>query len=463
MNHQINSAAGSGNGANAPHELFALTDEQILEIEPEAEPSGPAPAVIPSEARNLSSSATDQVAQSKRDSSSPAAPRNDRTEQSASDAAATSHESPVTSHAEAEPPQWVAEAMNDPQRGREARAFWEGSQKTQEVAEAYREVFAKPEAARAAAERARVLDEIDRAYFGAAGNSAEQTSAARAQLAQMMMRENPAAFREMVFAGLRALEETGKSVAQAFRPEGASSTEALAATDRKGLTPEGVSYSAASVVGAQHAAPQLSSTSTHEAHVAAYAAFEKTANEELEKSVGGAIERTIERALPVAQPLLAVRGGGEAQARLPDGQARVPALHERLSAAIRQDVEVALKGDRQLSERIAQILSARRFDGDTRAQVVRLIDERAKQLVPGAAKRVLQDWTQTTLATHRTRTKQNDTAAARSDLAPANGDTRAPSLRSGDNSRSSDRDKSGGTRSGKVDYRKLSDEQILNL
>jgi len=290
MNHQINSAAGSGNGANAPYELFALTDEQILEIEPEAEPSGPAPAVIPSlpaqagEARNLSSSATDQVAQSKRDSSSPAAPRNDRTEQSASDASSTSHESPVTSHAEAEPPHWVAEAMNDPQQGREARAFWEGSQKTQQEAAAYREVFAKPEEARAAAERARVLDEIDRAYFGATGNSAEQTSVARAQLAQMMMRENPAAFREMVFAGLRALEETGKSVAQAFRPEGASSTEALAATDRKSLTPEGVSYSAASVVGAQLAAPQLSSTSTQEAHVAAYAAFERAANDELEKS-----------------------------------------------------------------------------------------------------------------------------------------------------------------------------------
>src|SRR4029077_2732376 len=98
---------------------------------------------------------------------------------------------------------------------------------------------------------------------------------------------------------------------------------------------------------------------------ASYAAFEKAANEELEKSVGGAIEHTIAQALPVAQPLLAVRGGGEAQAR-------VPALHERLSAAIRQDVEAALKGDRQLGEQIAQILSGQGFDGETRAQVVRL-------------------------------------------------------------------------------------------
>src|SRR5258708_7348094 len=155
MNTNVNtSAASPANGESALQDLFALTDEQILEMEREEDPSDPAPAVIPSEARNLTSYATDQVAQSKRDSSSPAAPRNDRTEQSASDAAATSHESPVTSHAEAEPPRWVAEAMNDPRRGREGGACWEGSQKTPQEAAADRERIAKPGEARAAAERA---------------------------------------------------------------------------------------------------------------------------------------------------------------------------------------------------------------------------------------------------------------------------------------------------------------------
>src|SRR5216684_3951021 len=55
--------------------------------------------------------------------------------------------------------------------------------------------------------RGRLLEEIDRGYFGAAGNSPEQLSASRAQLAQRMLREDPAAFREMVVAGLRALQE----------------------------------------------------------------------------------------------------------------------------------------------------------------------------------------------------------------------------------------------------------------
>ncbi len=369
--------SAAGNGESTLHDLFALTDEQILEIEPEAQDAtvsrGPWPATAGRPVTREEKSGAQAQAVSGPDQNEVELGTAGKKPSTEHGARGAGHDAQSALAVPQEPPRWVAEAMNDPQRGREARAFWEGSQKTQQEAAAYREVFAKPEEARTAAERARVLDEIDRAYFGATGNSAEQTSAARAQLAQIMLRENPAAFREMVFAGLRALEETGRSVAQAFRPEAASSTEAFATADRKGLTPEGVSYSAA---GASPAPAASDASGHHESQIAAYAAFEKAANEELEKSVGGAIERTIERALPVAQPLLAVRGSGETQAR-------VPALHDRLSAAVRQDIEAALKGDRQLSEQIAQILSARRFDGDIRAQVVRLIDERAKQLVPG--------------------------------------------------------------------------------
>jgi hypothetical protein len=37
MNQQIASTASGNNGESTPHDLFALTDEQILEIEPEAQ------------------------------------------------------------------------------------------------------------------------------------------------------------------------------------------------------------------------------------------------------------------------------------------------------------------------------------------------------------------------------------------------------------------------------------------
>jgi len=299
--------------------------------------------------------------------------------------------------------------------------------------------------ARAAAERARVLDDFDRAYFGAAGKSAQEISASRAQLAQTMLREDPAAFREMVFAGQRALEDLGKrsgenTVAQALRPEGVSSSVSAAPTDRKSLTPEGVSYS-----------------DQHAAALAAYASFEKATNDDLERSVGATIERTLLQALPNASRVSSASGAGEQHAA---------PLQARLSAAIRQDVEAALKGDRQLSEQVAQILSGRRLDNETRAQVVRLIGERAQQLVPVAAKRVLNDWTQTTLAAHRGNATRADSASSRSNIA---GDV-AQALRP-EEVRSSRKtmEKSAGLKARatasdrRVDYRKLSDEQILDL
>jgi len=496
--------ASPANGQSALHDLFALTDEQILEIEPEAQDVAGArdpwplireenaheqaqarratPAVIPSEARDLSSSdMADEAARSNRDSSSPSVARNGGMGQSAPDAAATSHQSQVTSHDSAQPPAWLAAQMKDPWRGEEAWELWNGAQQARQEAAAYRAAFATPEdaralkelypggvnEARAAAERARVLDEIDRAYFGAAGNSPEQASAARAQLAQTMLRENPAAFREMVFAGLRALEESGKgagekTVAQALRPEGFSSPVAPTTADRKTLTPEGVSYSGEP--GASSARPQPAAATResqavdHDARLAAYASFEKAANEDLERSVGAAIARTIEQALPsLSRTENSSAAGTQHPGRAGTGAAP---LQARLSAAIRQDIETALKGDRQLGEQIAQILSARRFDNETRAQVVRLIDLRARQLVPVAAKRVLNDWTQTTLAAHRGNGARADAASSRREVAPA-------SLPGGSSANSHTQQRPdpnrGAARSRAVDYRKLSDEQILDL
>jgi hypothetical protein len=421
VNTSVNtSAASPANGESSVQDLFALTDEQILEIAPEAERSN--------------------------------------SEDSVAAASATNHQSPATSHQTAdqgtsaqpqlvvppEPPTWLAARMKDPWNGEEARELWNGVQQAKQEAAAYRAAFANPEdaralkelypggvsEARAAAERARVLDDIDRAYF--AGDTAQ-----RSQLAQMMLREDPAAFREMVFEGLRALEGAGK------QGNGTPSNTAasLPATDQKTLQDSGPTLRPRS--GQEPGATQVqheSPVTSHESQVAAYASFEKAANEELERSVGGAIERTLAQALPNASRVSNASGVG-AQHAAP--------LQARLSAAIRQDVEAALKGDRQLSEQVAQILSGRRLDNETRAQVVRLIGERAQQLVPVAAKRVLSDWTQTTLAAHHSRNQKTETTAARKDVSVAN---------AGPNSSSS---RTAPPKS--VDYRKLSDEQILNL
>src|SRR5712691_3320042 len=223
MNPVVSTSAPAANGASTPHDLFALTDEQILEIEPEAEG-----AVT----RDLSSVTREEKPNGHAQASSEPAhgePSNTSVgEKTSLDAQATAHDSSTghgtrsTEH-DAEPPAWLAAQMKDPWSGEEAKELWNGVQQARQEAAAYRAAFATPEdaralkelypggvsEARAAAERAKVLDDFDRAYFGGAGKSAQEVSASRAQLAQTMLREDPAAFREMVFAGLRALEESG--------------------------------------------------------------------------------------------------------------------------------------------------------------------------------------------------------------------------------------------------------------
>src|SRR5229473_2953738 len=432
-------------------DLFALSDEQILEIEPEAEVAGQRSAVASAERTLLAA---------------------DGNAGTAAVASATSHQSPATGHKlteqrtgaqpqlalPLEPPAWLAAQMKDAWGGEEAREFWNGVQQARTEAAAYRAAFATPEdaralkelypggvsEARAAAERGRLLEEIDRAYFGAAGNSPERTNASRAQLAQRMLREDPAAFREMVVAGLQALQEAEQG-----------SGAAANAANLPGLAQ--VFAESRSTVGAQQAAPQPGKASASEAHLASYAAFERAANEDLERSVGGAIERTLVQALPSVEQHSAP---GQPRAQ------RAAPLRERLAASVRADVEKALQGDRQLGEQVAQILSSRRFDNDTRAQIVRLISDRAQQLVPGAAKRVLNEWTQTTLAAHRGRTQRADAASVRADVAQASvpahpaGSEKTQGRRQ-DASRSAAQARS--TRSSSINYRKLSDEQILEM
>ena len=423
------------NGTSTMHDLFALSDEQILEIEPETQDvQAHAAADAADRAFSTQGDFPEEIAvPPSRDG------RDGNSEAAQQELQSNIQQSPITRHINS-PPQWLAERMADQQTGAEARELWNGVQQSRQEAAAFREVFAKPEDARAAAERSRVLDDIDRAYF--TGDATQ-----RAQLAASMLREDPAAFREMVFAGLRALEEAGKSAATnnfAQRPPNPVGA---------GLAPPADARAADSRVGAQHAAPQVGNTPATDAHLAAYATFERAANEELERSVGGAIERTLDQALPHGN------------------RAENAAMRNRLAATVRQDIEKALQGDRQLGEQVAQVLSARRLDSNARAQIVRLIGDRAQQLVPGTAKRVLSEWTQTTLDSHRGRTNRIETAAARRDVSPASSESRAASSAANSARSTQNQNRQRDTRSSaqasashgrKVDYRRVSDEQILD-
>jgi hypothetical protein len=408
------------NGHSTLHEMFVLSDEQILGIDPEPQdvevsadrgrPAGRAEV-----APGFSPASGGAIATSEDAAQKGGATATGDSQESAATAAATTTEAP----------------FSNPEDVRALTELYPGGLNQ----------------ARAAAERARLLDDIDRAYF--AGDATQ-----RAQLAAMMLREDPAAFREMVFEGLRALEageNTGRprSVADALgRVSSAKApvTQPFLAVHGANDAHTGQPARTAEAAQAGMPAPQE--------HLAAYAAFERAANADLEKSVGGAIERALQQALPNL-------GKGDVGATA--GAQHAAPLQARLTQAIRQDVEKALQGDRQLGEQIAQILAGRRFDDETRAQVVRLINDRALQLVPGAAKRALSDWTQATLAAHRSRNARADAASSRREVATA-----APMPRDLHAGKQNDAPQitRGGTRpasKGRVDYRRLSDEQILDM
>src|SRR6266404_5821917 len=451
-------------GDQTAHDLFVLSDEQILDIKPETEVARTESRVASQETSAEPSSRSTTRASEPNQTATAAAPTS------------TGHASLATSHDPIEPPPWLAAQMQDPWGGEEAREFWDGVQQARSEAAAYRAAIASPEDARAlkelypggvneartAAERARLLDEVDRAYFGAAGNSPEQISASRAQLAQRMLREDPVAFREMIEAGTRILQEAGtqnyapKSVASAVSEPRASrhdAGESSLVAAQHSAPPQGNAAPAATPASqALHGSPVTS----HES-LSAYAAFERAANEDLERSVGGAIERTLMQALPSFE-----QHNTPGQA----GVQRAAPLRERLAGSVRVEVEKALQGDRQLGEQVAQILATRRFDSDTRAQIVRVIAERAQQLVPVAAKRVLNEWTQTTLAAHRGRTQRADSASSKADVASASVPAR-PISNSQTQTRRQDTSRGAGqastTKSRQINYRKLSDEQILDL
>src|SRR5579885_2377093 len=444
-------AAPAGHG---PGELFFLSDEQILEIAPDGN-------------TNIPGSAPEATPRPAEDTPGRGVPAAEATPQSAGirsigNTPPSASAAPPGTAVLPEPPPVLAQMMADPESGAEARELWSGIQEARAEVAAYRACFASPEEARAlkelypggaaearaAAERARVLDEIDAAYFGGAGSSPEQASAARAALAERLLRENPAAFREMVCAGLRALENA------------AAVSEAAPASPAAAPRPQGVTAEppfGAAASGPVHASPAAS----HPA-LSAYAAFEQAANADLERSVGDSIERTLARALPNL-------ARDEANAGARPGSV---SLRDRLAASIRQEIEQALRSDRQLSEQVTQILSARRFDAETRAHVVRLIGDRARQLVPGAARRVIGEWTQSALAAHRAPAERSGAGLAGREVPAGSGNSselpHASPRETALNIRA-DRGphdaalRDSMPRSRNLDYRKLSDEQILDL
>jgi hypothetical protein len=131
---------------------------------------------------------------------------------------------------------------------------------------------------------------------------------------------------------------------------------------------------------------------------------------------------------------------------LPEGIAE--GARRRIGEDVFREVHASLASDRELSRRVGETLRDWKFDAAARQQVVALVSGRARAVLPEVARRVVAEWTSSVLASDRAKMARIDSAAARRDITGG----RLPEPLA-----------SSALRSREVDYRRLSDEQILEM
>src|SRR5579863_7385840 len=304
-------AAGAVN-AGAPGATY-LTDEEILGMEPIGTSAAKPNAVIPSEARNLSSIADGSRDTAQRDSSGKDVPRNDNFQATTAGAEAS-----------AQMPSWMQAAAADPQHGGEAQQLWREHQE-------FRAAFASPEEARAIKEllpggvrdvltlreATQSVDRIDAAIFSG-------DARAQSEVVAELARANPAAFRSMFAEAARVLagmgmgsNEAGGREAQGREAENPAVARLFRGGEvgdgaRKSLGSEDPSYSNSPQSGSDksrvtnHPSPELRASelqiTNHQSSrsnlqppasnlqnfdPAAYAAFERATNDAVARDVRG--------------------------------------------------------------------------------------------------------------------------------------------------------------------------------
>jgi hypothetical protein len=276
-------------------------------------------------------------------------------------------------------------------------------------AHAYREAFATPEDARAATAQLADLGRMDALFFS-------RHPEHHAELARSLASLDPAAFASFTQAAAELAAQT----------QGQHSRAAIPATgtrERNGDVPSAQTRTE----GHNHRDATASTRHAPAGPSAAQTEFFQTANAEAVQGVLGAIESQVERLLP-------------------DGISK--SARNRVVGEIYRELDSALQSNRQFGQQIREAFRSGSLDADHQRAIVSLITGRARQTLPGVAKRVLSEWTSTVVAANHDRRARQHAAEERVDI--------AGSGRAGSEGRRSmvPRD---------IDYARMSDSEILNL
>jgi hypothetical protein len=271
-------------------------------------------------------------------------------------------------------------------------------------AKAYREVFATPEEARTATKRLDDLNRMDALFFSRRPED-------HAELARAVSQLDPQSFASLARA-MRELEgKPGTNGRMAEASDAGRPTRGLGQSGNAGAT-------------------EAANTQAHNPGVAAgftpaQSDFFQATNAAAVHSVMDAIETQVERLLP-------------------EGISK--SARNRVAGEIYRELDTTLQGNRALGQQMRDAFRSGALDDAHRRAIASLVTGRARQALPGVAKRVLNEWTNTIVSANQERRTRQRTAERRVDISGSGGDGERRAISARD-----------------IDYGRMSDGDILNL
>src|ERR1700683_5386804 len=260
----------------------------------------------------------------------------------------------------------------------ELRAAWRD-------AKAYRETFATPEEARTATGMLADLNRMDALFFSRHPED-------HAQLARDVAELDPVAFTSLARA-MTQVTRTATAAFPAIAARSAASSHAAEepppAGDLRNVAPAPVTGSSAAQQALASAAPVVTPAQEQFFHSTNAAAVE---------GVVEAIEAQAARLLPA---------GISKSAR------------NRVVGEIYRELDSTLRANRTLTQQMRDAFRSGALDASHQKAIVSLITGRARQALPGVAKRVLNEWTTTVVSANQERRARQHTAERRVDIGGA--------------------------------------------
>lgn len=272
----------------------------------------------------------------------------------------------------------------------ELRRAWQDAQ-------AYRETFATPEEARAATALLADLDRMDALFFSRRPED-------HAELARAVSQLDPTAFASLA----QAMAQHAESAPRARQ----TAPAAMQRDEQQQANPQN---------------PTSHATATPSGPTQAQTEFFHAANAAAVQGVLDAIGSQVERLLP---------------------ESVSKSARNRVVGEIYRELDTTLRSNRQLAQQMREAFRSGALDADHQRAIVSLVTGRARQALPGVAKRVLNEWTSTIVTANHDRRARQRAAERRVDIAGSGG--------AGNDGR-----RSLGPRD--IDYARMSDSDILNL